>query len=140
MIKTLSAALLGSVLVPALAAAAPLKTYATVTQERLSNPEPENWLMAKGNYAGWSYTPLEQVNAGNVKSLRPVWSYATGVTSGHEAPPIVNNGVMYVATPYNQVIAMDAKTGESVWRYKRDFPEGFSAFHYTNRGVALWGD
>ena len=140
MIKTLSAALLGSVLVPALAAAAPLKTYSTVTQERLSNPEPENWLMAKGNYAGWSYTPLDQVNAGNVKSLRPVWSYSTGVTSGHEAPPIVNNGVMYVATPYNQVIAMDAKTGESVWRYKRDFPEGFSAFHYTNRGVALWGD
>jgi hypothetical protein len=33
------------------------------------------------------------------------------VTNGHEAPPIVNNGVMFVATPGNQAIALDAKTG-----------------------------
>ncbi|WP_261405547.1 PQQ-binding-like beta-propeller repeat protein [Chenggangzhangella methanolivorans] len=106
----------------------------------MSNPEPENWLMAKGNYAGWSYTALDQITAKNVKKLRPVWSFSTGVTSGHEAPAIVNDGVMFVATPYNQVIAIKAATGEQIWRYKREFPEGFSAFHVTNRGVALWGD
>ena len=40
------------------------------------------------------------------------------MTNGHEAPPIVNNGVMFVATPGNQVIALDAKTGTLLWRYQ----------------------
>ena len=61
------------------------------------NPEPQNWLMTRGNYQGWSYSPLDQINTSNVKNLVPVWSVSTGVDSGHEAPPIVNNGVMFVA-------------------------------------------
>jgi alcohol dehydrogenase (cytochrome c) len=85
--------------------------YTPVTDARLANPEPQNWLMTRGNYAGWSYSPLEQVNVSNVKNLVPVWSVSTGVDSGHEAPPIVNNGVMFVATPYSQVLALDAATG-----------------------------
>ena len=35
----------------------------------------------------------------NVKDLTPVWTFSTGVIEGHEAPPIVNNGVMFVTTP-----------------------------------------
>src|SRR5271163_2430687 len=111
--------------------------YTPVTDARLANPEPQNWLMTRGNYAGWSYSPLNQVNTSNVKNLTPVWSVSTGVDSGHEAPPIVNNGVMFVATPYSQVLARDAATGDFLWRYKRKLPEGFSALHNTSRGVAL---
>jgi len=29
--------------------------------------------------------------------------------------PIVNNGVMFVATPGNQIIALEAKTGDLLW-------------------------
>lgn len=114
--------------------------YTPVTDARLAHPEPENWLMTRGNYQGWSYSPLDQINAGNVKKLVPVWSVSTGVDSGHEAPPIVNNGVMFVATPYSQVMALDAVSGDLLWRYKRPLPEGFSALHNTSRGVALHGD
>jgi len=114
--------------------------YTQVTDARLANPEPQNWLMTRGNYAGWSYSPLDQINAANVKGLVPVWTFSTGVDSGHEAPPIVNNGVMFVSTPYSQVIALDAATGDLLWRYKRPLPEGFSALHNTSRGVALYGD
>src|ERR1700752_2396264 len=114
--------------------------YTPVTDARLANPEPENWLMTRGNYRGWSYSPLDQINTGNVKSLTPVWSFSTGMDSGHEAPPMVNNGVMFISTPYIQVIALDAATGDLLWRYKPKFPEGFSALHNTNRGVALHGD
>lgn len=114
--------------------------YTPVTAARLTNPEPENWLMTRGNYQGWSYSPLEQINPGNVKKLVPVWAFSTGVTSGHQAPPIVNNGIMFVSTPSAQVIALDAKTGAPIWRYKRELPDDFSALHNTNRGVALYGD
>ena len=65
---------------------------------------------------------------------------STGVTNGHEAPPIVNNGVMFVATPGNQVIALDAKTGALLWRYKRPLPEDVVLLHGTSRGVALYGN
>ena len=65
---------------------------------------------------------------------------STGVTNGHEAPPIVNNGVMFVATPGNQVIALDAKTGALLWRYKRPLAEDVVLLHRTSRGVALSGD
>ncbi len=114
--------------------------YSPVTDDRLKNPEPENWLQIRGNYQGWMYSPLEQINTNNVKNLVPVWSYSTGVDSGHEAPPIVNDGVMFVATPYDQVIALDAKTGDRLWVYKRELPEGFGALHNTKRGIALYGD
>jgi hypothetical protein len=32
-----------------------------------------------------------------------VWTFSTGVIEGHEAPPIVNNGVMFIATPVTLV-------------------------------------
>ena len=114
--------------------------YTPVTDARLANPEPGNWLMTRGNYAGWSYSPLDQINLSNVKNLVPVWAVSTDVNSGHEAPPIVNNGMMFVATPYSQVMALDAASGEFLWRYKHKNPAGFAALHNTSRGVALYGD
>jgi len=88
-----------------------LQNYKTVTGDRLRNPEDANWLMVRRTYNGWGYSPLGQITPGNVKLLQPVWVLATGVNNGHEAAPIVNNGVMFVATPGNQVIAIDVRTG-----------------------------
>ena len=62
------------------------------------------------------------------------------MAEGHQAPPIVNNGVMFVSTPQNQVLALDAKSGELLWRYKRDLPEDLFQLHPTNRGVGLYDD
>ena len=84
-------------------------SYRTVTDERLKQPEPENWLFYRGTYNGWGYSPLEQINTENVESLVPIWAFSTGVNGGHEAVPIVNDGIMFVTTPGNQVIAIDAR-------------------------------
>ena len=117
-----------------------LQDYQPVTVERLLSPDDADWLMIRRTYNGWGYSPLEQITAQNVRGLRPVWSFSTGMTSGHEAPPIVNNGVMFVATPGNQVIALDARTGAVLWRYRRELPEDAIVLHRTSRGVALFGD
>ena len=121
-------------------AAGPLDSYAPVTQERLEKPEDANWLQYRRTYDSWGYSPLSQVNAGNVKDMVPVWSFSTGVNEGHQSPPVVNNGVMFITTPQAQVIALDAKTGDLLWRYKRELPEDLTQLHPTNRGVALLGD
>jgi len=127
-------------LLPAMASAGEIKNYSPVDQQRLTNPEPGNWMHYRRTYDGQGYSPLDKINAGNVKNLVPVWSFSTGVNEGHEAPPIVNNGVMFIATPQAQVIALDAKTGEEIWRYKRQLPEDLFQLHPTSRGVGLWQD
>src|SRR6202049_3282398 len=118
--------------------AAEIGNYSPVTADRLTNPEPGNWMLYRRTYDGQGYSPLDKINTTNVKNLVPAWTFSTGVSEGHEAPPLVNNGVMFVATPQNQVIALDAKTGDQIWRYKREIPEDLSQLHPTSRGVGLW--
>lgn len=117
-----------------------LQKYTPVTTQRLKSPEDGNWLLFRRTYDGWGYSPLQEITPANVGRLRPVWSYSTGQVEGHQAPPIVNNGVMFVATPGNQLIALDAKSGDLLWRYKRPLPEDMTPLHPTNRGVGLFGD
>ena len=38
------------------------------------------------------------------------------------------------------MIAIDARTGDLIWLYEHEMPEDVIGFHYTNRGVALFGD
>jgi alcohol dehydrogenase (cytochrome c) len=129
---------------PPTAAPAPLAPalagYAPVTAERLRNPEDANWLLFRRTYEGWGYSPLAQITPANIDRLQLVWSFATGQVEGHQAPPIVNNGVMFVATPGNQLLALEAKSGNLLWRYKRPLPEDLTTLHPTNRGVGLYGD
>ncbi len=117
-----------------------LQNYKSVTTERLRNPEDGNWLMVRRTYNGWGYSPLFQISTANVKRLRPVWVLSTGVNNGHEAAPIVNDGVMFVATPGNQVIAINVRTGIILWRYRKQLPDDVVLLHPTSRGVALYGD
>ncbi len=114
--------------------------YALVTDERLENPEPGNWLMFRRTYDGAGYSPLDQIDTRNVDELVPVWSVSTGITEGHQAPPLVNDGVMFVTTPLNYLLAIDARDGDVLWRYQRQMPFDIQIMHPTNRGVALYGD
>src|SRR5438874_11694032 len=116
---------------------AALRDYKPVTADRLKTPEDRNWLMVRRTYDGWGYSPLDQITPANVSRLQPVWVFATGVTNGHEAPPIVNNGVMFVPTPGNQVIAIDVKTGAELWRYRRPLPPNAIVGHPTSRGLSI---
>ena len=117
-----------------------LQNYASVTVDRLKKPEDGNWLMFRRSYDGFGYSPLSEVTPANVNRLSLVWSSSTGQSEGHQAPPIVNNGVMFVATPGNQLLAFEAKSGTPLWRYKRPIPEDMIQNHPTSRGVGLWGD
>lgn len=117
-----------------------LENYPPVTQEVLTNPPPEIWPMWRRTYDAWGYSPLDQITSDNVQNMSPVWTFSTGVNEGHESPPIVYNGVMFVTTPQNQVIALDAATGVLLWRYDRTLPSDFTQLHPTNRGVGLWGN
>ena len=125
---------------PSLSLAQPAPAYKNVTNERLTDPEPRNWLMYRGTYDSMGYSALDQINTSNVSRLVPAWTFSTGMREGHQAPPIVNEGVMFVTTPHNRVLALDARSGDLRWRYDRELPEDQFQMHPTNRGVALYAD
>ncbi len=127
-------------MMPAVGMTQSIQNYRSVSSQRLLDPEPENWLMYRRTYDGMGYSPLDQIDTDNVSSLVPVWTFATGITEGHQSPPIVNGGVMFITTPGAQVIALDARTGEQLWRYRRQLPFDLQQSHPTNRGVALYED
>ncbi|MCZ6853108.1 MAG: PQQ-dependent dehydrogenase, methanol/ethanol family [Gammaproteobacteria bacterium] len=114
--------------------------YEPVTDARLANPEPENWLMYRGTYDSHGFSPLKRINTRNVKRLKPLWTYSTGLREGHQAPPIVNSGNMFITTPHNHLLALDAENGDLIWRYIRELPEDQVQMHPTNRGVGLYGN
>jgi len=82
--------------------------------------DPAQWVMPTGNYANWRYSTLTQINATNVKNLRPVWTFSTGVLRGHEGGPLIIGNVMYVHTPFpNNVFALDLNNnGRIIWKYE----------------------
>ena len=116
-------------------------SYAPVTDQRLLNPEPENWLMYRRQLrrlglqsARARSRPRTRQRWCRCGRSRPAWPRAI------RRRPIVNNGVMFVTTPQNQVLALDAKSGELLWRYKQELPEDLFQLHPTNRGVGLYED
>jgi len=122
---------------PAAPPPAVLQSYQPVTDDRLLHPEDRDWLMVRRSYDGWGYSPLSQITPANVKRLQPVWLLSTGMNNGHQAPPIVNNGVMFVATSYNQVIALNAKTGQELWRYRSPSPPARALPRPTSNGSSV---
>src|SRR5262245_65899322 len=119
----LAAVVVAVALAPVMLAAQSMPSYSDVTEQRLLNPEPHNWLMYRGNYSGWGYSPLDKITPANVKKLAPVWTFSTGVTEGHQSTPIVDDGVMFITSPQQKVIALDAKTDATIWQYERDHHE-----------------
>ena len=67
---------------------------------------------------GWAqqrYSPLKQINAGNVKRLVPVWNLSLDNSANASSQPLVIDGTMYVAT-HTHTVAVDAVTGRQKWK------------------------
>ena len=80
---------------------------------------PDNWAMPAGNEFNHRFSPLTQINAGNVGKLHVAWTFSTGVLRGHEGNPLVIGNVMYIHSPFpNKVVALDLGTQRIVWRYE----------------------
>jgi alcohol dehydrogenase (cytochrome c) len=103
--------------------------------------DPNQWVMPTGDYANQRYSTLAQITKDNVKNLRPVWTFSTGVLRGHEGAPLVIGNVMYVHTPFpNYVYALDLNnSGRIIWKYEpKQDPSVIPVMccDTVNRGVA----
>jgi quinohemoprotein ethanol dehydrogenase len=130
---------------PANAPSAPAaKPAAAVDAARLiaADAEPGNWMAPGRTYGEQHFSPLQKIDAGNVKQLGLAWSYALdSAHRGQESTPLVIDGVMYVTSAWSKVFALNAKTGAPLWTYDPKVPGqvGVNACcDAVNRGAAAW--
>ena len=90
--------------------------FTPLTAEMLRNPDPADWPMHRRNFHGHSYSPLDQINTGNVGNLRLEWVW--NMHEGDSEPaPLVYGGIVYLINPGNVIQALDGKTGELIWEH-----------------------
>ena len=103
-------------------------SFSDNTETAVPNVEavgPGNWEWINFDSDGGSFSPQTQINKETVAYLEMKWLYPfqsdvettfpNSVQEGASAPPIVVDGIVYVAKNKQDVVAVDAKTGGQVW-------------------------
>ena len=82
--------------------------------------DPADWPRYARDLGGQRYSPLTEINTGNVENLDQAWSYrlrpegGAGLLGG--TVPIVIEGIMYLPVG-NAVVALEAHTGREIWKH-----------------------
>ena len=92
---------------------------------------------------GIKYSPLRQINTGNVTRLQLAWEYHTGDTkvdkkslTAFEDEPSLIDGNLIICSVSRKIIALDPATGKQRWVYD---PVNNRSMNKC-RGVASWKD
>ncbi|HKQ76367.1 MAG TPA: pyrroloquinoline quinone-dependent dehydrogenase [Blastocatellia bacterium] len=106
-----------------------------------------DWPVYGRDAGGSRYSPLAQINRGNVGRLKIAWTSRTGASevkaasarnAAFEATPILVDGTLYLTTPYSRVIALDPATGTEKWTYDPQVKLDQRYSEMTSRGVSAW--
>ncbi|MDD2872190.1 MAG: PQQ-dependent dehydrogenase, methanol/ethanol family [Azoarcus sp.] len=122
-------------------ASSPANVDAKRIESIANGGEAGNWLSHGRGYDEKRYSPLTQINDGNVAGLSLAWTHKLDIDMGVEATPIVVDGVMYTTGPFSIVYALDAATGKLLWKHDPGVPKsiaGQGCCGPVNRGVAVW--
>jgi quinoprotein glucose dehydrogenase len=105
------------------------------------------WRFYGGDAGTTKYSPLDQINASNVKELKIVWqwksqNFGRRPDFNWEVTPLMAGGVLYFTAGLRRdAVAVDAATGETLWMYRLDEgPRGAVVARTVNRGLAYWSD
>jgi alcohol dehydrogenase (cytochrome c) len=99
----------------------------------IAKPTADMWPTYNGDYSGRRYSPLKQINAGNIKSLTLGWAFESD-SAAIKSTPLLVDGILYLTVPDN-VWAIDARTGRHIWHYQYPPNQGD---HIGQRGVGMY--
>jgi len=119
------------------------------TVVRTQNTE---WRSYSGDSGSRKYSPLDQINKENVKTLKIAWRRSAvdpqllardselKFSNNFRATPLMVNGMLYSPNGIGLVEAFHPGTGETVWL--QELPRGGGALRGgdSTRGVAYWRD
>src|SRR3984893_17820496 len=140
--STASATLTALMLSAWLAAGAPVRRGDDSALKHAGETGTE-WLTYGLTQAETRFSPLTQLNTGNVHRLGLAWSRDVGSGGGgQEATPLVSNGTIYGITNWSVVFAIDARTGKERWRWDPEVNQttvrSKICCGVVNRGLAIY--
>jgi len=105
-----------------------------------------DWLTYGRDPGGERFSPLNDINRGNVASLQVAWTFRTGDAyqpprgrpTAFEATPLHVDGTLYLSTPVGRVIALDSATGQLRWAFDAKVPRDMGYGDFASRGVSVW--
>jgi quinoprotein glucose dehydrogenase len=110
-----------------------------------ASPPPGEWHAYGRTGLGQRYSPLSQIQPGNVARLEVAWHYKTGDLRGRpgdpqettfQVTPLKIGNRLFLCTPHQSVIALDATTGKEVWRFNPEIQNPLALQHLTCRGLS----
>ncbi|GAB1267973.1 glucose/quinate/shikimate family membrane-bound PQQ-dependent dehydrogenase [Aurantivibrio infirmus] len=134
-------------LIPSIiASACVLLTAPAVWSQSGTDVSKGDWPDYNGNMAAQSYSPLDQINADNVESLKLAWRFSTAKFGpspeyNNTSTPLEVDGVIYATMGSTRnVVALDATNGQVLWMWRPRDGERFSTAPRkgAGRGVAFW--
>jgi alcohol dehydrogenase (cytochrome c) len=98
-----------------------LASAAELDGNALLNPALGDWPMYHGSYKSWHYSPLDQINTGNIGNLHVAFMHNPGASphGGIQATPIAVGGRLYYTIAHDQIWAIDGATGRRSGRSSR---------------------
>lgn len=111
---------------------------AALAQESLPDGD---WRTINRDLASTRFSPLADINRGNVRQLTEAWNYP--LRANNTAVPLVIDGTMYFPAG-NRVVALDADSGQEKWVYTLPAPAAGAAApagpppSASTRGVGYW--
>jgi quinohemoprotein ethanol dehydrogenase len=108
--------------------------------QMLDSSSGENWLGYGRTYGEQHFSPLRQINDGNVNQLGLAWALDIGA-GNTVTVPIAVDGVIYSATGLSVVTAIDALTGKIKWVYDDRIGEKAGVRmrpQWGSRGLSYW--
>jgi quinoprotein glucose dehydrogenase len=115
-------------------------------QAQPGTPASGEWRVNGGDTGSTRYSPLDQINAANVKDLQVIWRWKAqnmgpAPQAAWEVTPLMVGGRLYfTAGTGRTVVAADAASGETLWLYRGDDTAERGAVRANNRGVSYWTD
>ncbi|MCK9688845.1 glucose/quinate/shikimate family membrane-bound PQQ-dependent dehydrogenase [Scleromatobacter humisilvae] len=105
-----------------------------------------DWRAYGRTQAGTRFSPLHQIDTGNISRLQVAWTFQTGdsktandpVEITDEVTPIKVGDTLYLCTPHQIAFALDAATGKLRWKFDPGLKPDPSFQHVTCRGVSYY--
>jgi quinoprotein glucose dehydrogenase len=110
-------------------------------------PVGSDWPAYGGTNSARRYSPLTQINAGNVGKLKRAWLIHTGDLPqsdfakgkyGAENTPLKIGDTLYVCTPKSLVFALDPASGKEKWRFDPKVDDKSIPYTAACRGVSYY--
>ncbi|HEX7711400.1 MAG TPA: PQQ-dependent dehydrogenase, methanol/ethanol family [Sphingomonadaceae bacterium] len=100
-----------------------------------------DWMSYSRTWNEQRYSPLDQINAGNVGRLGLAWYDDLQTYRGVQASPLEIGGVLYNESIYNVVTAYDGRNGRKLWTYDPKVGKEWARLACCGpsaRGIAAW--